>query len=105
MRILPAFFFVVSGLTHVEWRDFIEHEPAAVAVLENAPVATDAFVSFVFWIVHVPAAMIVTILMFTVQTDPVIDAKLTGNPEEAVALTVNGASPNVFALSAAKVMV
>jgi hypothetical protein len=30
----------------------------------------------------------------TVQTDGVVDAKLTGKPELAVALTMNGALPN-----------
>ncbi len=35
----------------------------------------------------------VTVEPETVQTDVVVDAKLTGKPELAVALTVNGAAP------------
>lgn len=43
--------------------------------------------------VQVPAARIVTMLALTVHTAAVVAAKLTGRPDEAVALTVNGAAP------------
>ena len=44
------------------------------------------------WIVQVPVVISVTVLPLTVQTAGVSEAKLTGKPEEAVALTVNGGS-------------
>jgi hypothetical protein len=43
--------------------------------------------------VQVPAATMVTALPLTVHTASVNDAKLTGNPEDAFALTVNGGTP------------
>ena len=45
-------------------------------------------------IVQVPDAASVTVAPDTVQTPEVVEAKLTTRPEEAVALTVNGAAPN-----------
>jgi len=45
--------------------------------------------------VQVPATSSVTVLPDTAQTEAVVDAKLTGRPDEAVALTVNGAVPYV----------
>ena len=47
----------------------------------------------VAWIEQMPAPASVTVAPDTVQTDEVVEAKLTGSPEEAVALTVNGALP------------
>ena len=44
---------------------------------------------------QVPAETILTVDPATVQTDVVVDAKLTGRPEVAVALSVKGAAPNV----------
>ena len=52
-----------------------------------------------------PCAIIVTVFPETVHTVVVVDVKLTAKPELAVALTVNGAAPNVCPGSAAKVMV
>ena len=43
--------------------------------------------------VQVPLASSDTLLAETEQTDEVVDAKLTAKPDEAVALTVNGAAP------------
>ena len=43
--------------------------------------------------VQAPASSRVTVLPDTVQTLVVVDARLTGRPEEALALTVNGAVP------------
>ena len=54
---------------------------------------------------HVPVANRVTVAVLTVQTDRVVEAKLTASPELAVAPTVNGALPYVWAESAEKVMV
>src|SRR4030095_6912524 len=51
-----------------------------------------------------PAATIVTVLPLTVHTGEVSDAKLTGRPEDAVALTVNGVAPNVLRPGAQNVM-
>ena len=45
-------------------------------------------------IVQVPAASRVTVEPDTVQYPEVRDAELTGKPEEAVALIVNGAVPS-----------
>jgi hypothetical protein len=44
--------------------------------------------------VQVPTATSVTVVPDTVHTAVVVDAKLTANPDDAVALTVNGAVPN-----------
>ena len=44
-------------------------------------------------IVQLPAATIVTVLAETVQIVGDCEEKLTGSPDEAVALTANGASP------------
>ena len=52
-----------------------------------------------------PPATIVTVLPETVQTEVVVEAKLTARPELAVALTVNGAAPYVTSLSAPNAMV
>ena len=52
-----------------------------------------------------PPAAIVTVLPATVQTDVVVEAKLTASPELAVALTVNGETPKLTLLSAPKLMV
>jgi hypothetical protein len=43
--------------------------------------------------VHFPLATSATVLSETVQTHGVVDAKLTGRPELAVALAVKGAPP------------
>ena len=56
-------------------------------------------------IAHVPVAASVTVLPATVQTDIVNDEKLTGRPDDAVALIVNGAAPSVRLPSAANVIV
>ena len=52
-----------------------------------------------------PPATIVTVLPATVQTDVVVEAKLTASPELAVAVTVNGETPYVTLLNAPKVIV
>ena len=44
-------------------------------------------------IVQVPISSSVTVEPDTVQTDEVVEAKLTASPDEAVAVTVNGAAP------------
>ena len=46
----------------------------------------------------------VTVVLLTVQTAVVSETKLTGNPDDAVAPTVNGGSPT-RAAKAPKVMV
>jgi hypothetical protein len=45
-------------------------------------------------IVQVPAATRVTVALETVHTDEVAEPKITARPEDAVALTLNGALPN-----------
>src|SRR5437867_12034842 len=55
--------------------------------------------------VQVPTATSVTVEPDTVQTEVVCELKLTGKPELAFALTVNGALPNTRFASAPKVMV
>ena len=42
---------------------------------------------------HVPTATKVTVVPDTVHTEVVVEAKLTASPDDAVALTVNGAVP------------
>src|SRR5580700_10429063 len=54
---------------------------------------------------HIPAAMTVTVLADTVQTEIVVDAKLTASPELAVAVIGNGATPKVTFPSEPKVIV
>ncbi len=55
--------------------------------------------------VHVPVATRVAVVPDTVHTDVVIEAKLTGKLEEAVALRVKGALPSVWFGIAPNVMV
>jgi hypothetical protein len=55
--------------------------------------------------VQVPAETSVTVATDTVQTAEVNEAKLTGKPEEVVALTANEAVPNVRFVSTPKVIV
>jgi hypothetical protein len=43
---------------------------------------------------HVPAPVIVTVVLRTVQAPEA--AKLTASPDDAVAVTANGASPKVL---------
>jgi len=43
--------------------------------------------------VHVPAAIIVTVFTETVQTLDVVEAKPTASPDVAVALTLKGEAP------------
>ena len=56
-------------------------------------------------IVHVPAARIVTLLPETAHTLVVSDAKLTGRPDDAVALTLKAGLPKVLLPSTPKLMV
>ena len=55
-------------------------------------------------IVTVPAPVIVTVLPLIVA-GPEKTLKLTGKPDEAVALTLNGGSPKVLSESAPKLIV
>ena len=48
------------------------------------------FPAWVAWMVQVPSAMNMTAVPDTVQTDCVVEVKVTGSPEVAVALTVIG---------------
>jgi hypothetical protein len=64
-----------------------------------------ALPGWVAWMVQAPAATSVTVTPDTVQTGVVVEAKATARPEEAVALTVNGAEPYARLESAPKVMV
>jgi hypothetical protein len=54
---------------------------------------------------HEPPATIVTVFPETVQTEAVVEAKLTARPELAVAVAVNGDTPYVASLSAPNVIV
>ena len=54
---------------------------------------------------QVPGATMVTVLPFIVQTGWVVELNVTARPDDAVAPTVNGASPNVFAANAPNVIV
>jgi hypothetical protein len=54
---------------------------------------------------QVPPLSKVTVFAETVQTAGVVEAKMTGRPEEAVAVKLNGAEPKVAAGRAAKLMV
>ena len=58
----------------------------------------------VAWIVHVPAEMNVAVVPLTVQMPVVCEAKLTVNPELAVAISVSGV-PTVCAPGLSKVIV
>src|ERR1041385_1097658 len=55
--------------------------------------------------VQVPAPTMVTVVPETVQSAVMSDVNDTGSPEDAVALTVNGASPKVLPPSDPKLMV
>ena len=54
--------------------------------------------------VQVPVATKVTVVPETVHTGVVSDEKLTGNPDDAVALTVNGDATSVRSASAPKLI-
>jgi hypothetical protein len=56
-------------------------------------------------IVQVPVATKVTLVPETVHTGVVSEEKLTGNPDDAVALTVNGEAASVRSASAVKLIV
>jgi hypothetical protein len=53
----------------------------------------------------VPGVTIVTRVSLTVQTPGVVEAKLTGSREDAVALMENGTIPKVTLFSAPNVMI
>ena len=55
--------------------------------------------------VQMPIATKVTLVPATVHTGGVSDAKLTVNPDDAVALTVNGEAVNARSASTPKVIV
>jgi len=61
--------------------------------LTGAAAAKVALPACVAWMVHVPSATRVAVVPDTVQTAEVVEAKLTARPEDAVALSVNGAVP------------
>src|SRR5271154_400988 len=73
--------------------------------LTGVAAAYVALPACVAWMVHVPAAASVTVSPATVQTADVVEAKLTERPEDAVALSVNGAVPSPSLESAPKLMV
>ena len=54
---------------------------------------------------QVPIARMVTVLAETVQTDNVVEVKLTGRFEVAVAVAANGAIPKLMPLIGANTMV
>ena len=56
-------------------------------------------------IVQVPVVTKVTVVPETVHTGGVSDEKLTGNPDDAVALTVNGDADSERSASAAKLII
>jgi hypothetical protein len=55
--------------------------------------------------VQAPTATSVTVAPDTVHTPVVVDEKLTTSPDDALALTVNGALPNAWLERAPKLMV
>jgi len=57
------------------------------------------------WIEHVPGLTSVRVVPDTVQTDKVVDVKVTARPEDAVALSVKGAVPYAWLERAPNVMV
>jgi hypothetical protein len=54
---------------------------------------------------QVPGATTVTILPNTVQTDGVVELKLTASPELSVAVIANGAAPSTTLLNEPNVIV
>ena len=54
---------------------------------------------------HVPALTRVMVVTETVQTNGVVEAKVTVRPDDAVALSAGGAVPRVCAAMVPKVMV
>jgi hypothetical protein len=73
--------------------------------LTGVATAQLALPNCVAWMVHVPAPTSVTVTPDTVHTGEVIEAKLTANPELALALTANGAAPNTWLDKAPKLIV
>jgi hypothetical protein len=67
-----------------------------------------AYVALPDWVAvieQLPAPTIMTVFVLTVQTDGVVEMKLTGRPELAVAETANDGAPSVTLPSGPKVMV
>jgi hypothetical protein len=72
--------------------------------LTGTAAAQLAFPACVAWMVQAPMATSVTVAPDTVQTAVVVEEKLTASPDDALALTPNGALPNAWFESAPKVM-
>ena len=67
-----------------------------------------AYVELPAWLAvieHVPSVSSVTVAPDTVQTVKLLEAKVTANPELAVAVKANGAAPKVCPLGFPKVIV
>ena len=62
-------------------------------VLTGVAAANVVLPACVAWMVHVPAEIRFTVDPATVQTAGVVEAKVIGSPELAVALTLNEAVP------------
>jgi hypothetical protein len=80
----------------------------ALIVKERDSCVAAAYVVFPAWSavnVQVPAATIVTVVPETVQTEVVVDAKVTVREELAVAEIENAESPKVLEVGAVKVIV
>jgi hypothetical protein len=80
------------------------------AVTWKAWLTGTAAAQFVFpacaaWMVQLPTATSVTVAPDTVHTAGVVEEKLTARPEDALALTWNGALPNAWLERAPKLMV
>jgi predicted ThiF/HesA family dinucleotide-utilizing enzyme len=54
---------------------------------------------------HEPPATIDKVLLETVHTEGVVDAKVTGKPDEELALNVESATPNVTLLNGENVII
>jgi len=81
---------------------------AAETVKDRETVVAGAKVLFPAWLasmMQVPATTRVNVLPLTVQMLGVVDAKLTGRPELAVAVSTGGAVPRVWLPGELKVMV
>jgi hypothetical protein len=86
---------VIVWTAGVTWKLWLTGVAAAKLVLPAC----------VAWMLHVPALTSVTVDVDTVQTGDVVEVKVTVRPEDAVALTGNGAVPNAWSESVPKVMV
>jgi hypothetical protein len=97
----PPYAWFESAAKVMVWLPCVTWNPWLTAVAA----AQFALPAWAAWRVQAPTAPSVTVAPDTVHTAGVVDEKLTGSPDDALPLTVNGAAPNARLDSPPKVIV